>query len=336
MLATAFVLTVGAGFFAIPTIRKAFEPTIPTPITQVANSNAGPRHANPASPNIKKEKPRRIWCAYEPKHEKLLIYLEAEGEKIKGSELGSASLVPVSETFEGSKPLAVACRTDGTIWWVSEEAAYNGTIVPREDGCCTIKDAVEIEHAKIPEYQVPGTKVMAAGILWPVGEQTPYIATITNTGYFQAFRAPLTGPTISENFLIGLESTRWPPTIARAVLGVLSANEFVLIPLGNKDSPLNSNITFFYYLQWRGSSYNDFSKTAIVRKIDIQKEFRPDLRTIFDVSPPIYDEDRGGWVSLFNGITSARKVVELDIGLKPIDVLEQERKAVESKKIEGK
>ncbi len=325
ILIATTLLTLGAGILAVPTVSRIFGPA-----KQAENARVISPISDKSSHVPKQKKLRRVWCSYSPAHEAIIAYMEKRGESTKGGELGSGFLFPASKAFEGTKPLAVACHTNGAIWWVSETTAYSGRLVPIGDDCCSVNEVTEVSYTKLSEYLTPETRVIAASIWWPLSEQAPYIATITNTGYFQAFRAPLNEPTPSEHFVVELGSKRWPQNITGAVLGMLSKYEFALIPLGDKDSK-DGGVTYFYYFKCPEGSYNDPGDMTISRT-DLIKGWRSDLKTVFASSPIIYEEDEGGWISTIRGITTHGEIVSLNVLIKPRDVLEKERKDAGSKK----
>jgi hypothetical protein len=251
---------------------------------------------------VQQEEKRRLWCRFEPLHEKLFVYVENKSEdKVKGKELGTPFLIDPSPSFENSKPLAVKCREDGTIWWVSKNTAYKGILIPQDKSCCDIRILQKISHVIHPLYREPGRNVIAADIFFPKSKSTPYIATITNDGLLHSFRPSINGGMKEGEFLyLSMPQSsekwyRWPKYVQKAVLTFLSANEVSIIPIGDGN---RVNVYSFYYV----------GEDNIANNLSVIKR---DMKTIIDATRPIYTPEKG-WVSTIKLLMKNGKVEEIE------------------------
>lgn len=261
-------------------------------------------------PVAMQEPTKRLWCSKAPLlgDGNLVAYAEKTHRK-KGAELGVSGVVNASHVFDDSKQLAFTCAEDGTVWWVTEKFVYIGKLTSTDDSCCTLTIDQKIAHAHVPEYNMPGVSVLAASIWLAAGESVPVIATITNTGWFQAFRLPPGHPVIEEKFIYRLwgspnlsEQNLRPQNVTGAVIGVLNSSEFSVIPFGNSHT--------YFYFKWPEGPYRALVEPR-VWIMDI-RDNEKDFKHITGASPVGYDEerDRTGWtVTIFGFNTSMSPVI---------------------------
>ncbi|VVC03468.1 Uncharacterised protein [Candidatus Bilamarchaeum dharawalense] len=267
---------------------------------------------------IQPQKPR-IWCSHGVYSEGLMVYTESD-QKEKGRELGKPSLVSLSDF---SKPLAVSCQEDGTVWLVNSKTIIKGKI-SSDPTCCSVDLEQEISHTRAPEYQIDGAEVVAASIWLPAGGSRPAVATVTNNGWFQVFMPPSDGPVVQENFIFSLkdnpllkENVKWPEKVTGAAVGVLGPNEFAIIPFGE-------NTHIIYYVKWPGGPYKALVPVDLW-SMDMRTEF-PNLVSINGSLPVIFNADRGGWVTRLQVITTDKGQTEIPTVVKPREILLQEQK----------
>ncbi|MFH1520865.1 MAG: hypothetical protein ABID61_04420 [Candidatus Micrarchaeota archaeon] len=267
-------------------------------------------------------KPGRFWCSKDPLlgDGTVVAYVE-KTMRTKGSELGVAGVVDASRVFDGSKQLAFTCAEDGTVWWVTEKFVYVGRLAS-SDECCTLNIEQKIPHAQVPEYHMPGVSVLAASIWLPVGESTPVVATITNTGWFQAFKLPKGNLSIDEKFIYRLwgspslsEQELRPQNVTGASIGVLNTREFSVVPFGDSHT--------YFYFRWPGGQYRELVQPD-VWIMDI-RDVERDFNHITGASPIGYDEerDRTGWTVTISGVNNVGSQVILPRVVKPQQLLQQ-------------
>lgn len=272
---------------------------------------------------LEPERPGRIWCSMDPAlgDGDIVAYAERVHRQ-KGAELGVAGIVHASPVFDNSKQLAFTCTEDGTVWWVTEKFVYAGKLSASDAGCCTLTIEQKIPHAQVPEYTAPGVSVLAASIWLPVGESVPVIATITNTGWFQAFTLPQNSPTIQEKFIYRLwgsstltEQKLRPQNVTGAVIGVLNSTEFSVVPFGDSHT--------YFYFKWPGGPYRELVEPEVYI-MDI-REFETDFDRITGASSIGYDEDRDrtGWTVTIFGINNSSSQVILPRVVRPQQLLLQ-------------
>ncbi|MBI5051350.1 hypothetical protein HZC08_01185 [Candidatus Micrarchaeota archaeon] len=282
LLGAAALLFAGAGAL---TAHRLFKPKeVPLPV-------------NLSSPTP------RVWCFREkPTPDSLTVYTESLSKSRKGTQIGSAATLKLPNP---ESSLASACDLAGNLWWVTSTSVFKGKII---NG--SVEDITQIDHTRAPEYRFPGTKVISADLMWLEGEERPYIITLTNTGYFQAFRLPTKDFGIRENFIIRLsapdmpECEIWP--LKNAVVGVIDANHFSVIPLQSK--PIFIQITF------PGSKYKKGQITT-VETSDIRLR-DPSVKTIESVQPVVWDETRGGLATIVTFMHNDGNSIQLPILVK--------------------
>lgn len=268
-------------------------------------------------------KPGRIWCSTDPAlgDGNVMAYAERAKSR-KGAELGVAGVVNASHVFDGSKQLTFTCAEDGTVWWVTEKFVYIGKLISSDNSCCTLSIEQKIPHAQVPEYTAPGVSVLAASIWLPVGESVPVIATITNTGWFQAFKLPQNGPTIREKFLYRLWGSQnleqqglRPQNVTGAAIGVLNSTEFSVIPFGDSHT--------YFYFKWPGGPYRELVQPE-VWIMDV-RDVETDFDRITGASSIGYDEDRDrtGWTVTIFGVNNSSSQVMLPRVVRPQQLLPQ-------------
>ncbi len=346
MLAATVVFTLATGGLAFRTAPRMLEMINKPNAVLVSNAHS---QVPTTTSQPKQERPRRVWCNYEPKYDKLMVYLEKEEKPPNGSEIGDGYLLDVSDAFEGTKPLAVKCNIhgDGTVWWISSESIYRGVIIPRRDECCDIVDVAELSHTDLPEHKLPDTKMIAADIWWPVGEETPYAVTITNTGIIQMLYLPknelITERPNKFNGLEIFEDKKWRKHIAEVVIKIIDNARFVVIPLGYKNSKSNDyRITFFYYIMCNNGLCNDHTDRLNITVMGVEetiidtdgKKIPEGIRTIYAASPIRYNEEWVTWRVDLEMITIDGKIQYKNVKVEPPEVIEEKRKDRKQKEAE--
>ncbi|MBN1169979.1 hypothetical protein JXA56_03060 [Candidatus Micrarchaeota archaeon] len=198
-------------------------------------------------------------------------------------------------------PLDYFCTYSGHLFWLTnnhlhvKKLSIKGTAVEAEE---LFKD----KHTRPDEYNVPGVSILS-GDIWdnPGTEwENITIATITNTGMFQAIRYSL--PDIANNtpdratkeLSLLSEKNRWSSVVADAVVKIIGEELFVVISTGKKGE---AEVKKFYNISFEGPKGSRFSERMMAVTPKELWMLYPDLHNIAEISSPIrYDSGLGGWV----------------------------------------
>lgn len=256
----------------------------------------------------------------------LMVYVQ-DGTS-KGKELGREVSLDFSQLDiqGGEEPLAYFCTSSGHLFWVTKDTVYVRRI-SLEDDKLGVDKVLNASHIKPDEYAVPGVKVISADIWRNPDEswENITVATLTNTGLFQAARysleASATGNLDRAIFDLASslkEENRWPEKgVSGGVVRVLDNEMFVVIPLGKKGQ---GSIRSFYNIIFegeRGKSFTD--RTMGIRMMKLWKN-NPELKNITDISSPVrYDRSLGGWIVNLTGEDQSGKLFQMFPILTPLE-----------------
>lgn len=255
-----------------------------------------------AKPEASKGEKSHYSC-YDYKDGILRVYVEKDPKKM--GRLGQEFPLQFSELgiTEKGEPLAYFCTYSGHLFWVTPEDVHIRKI-SIEKGTVKVEKVLDERHVDPDEYKVPGTRVISADI-WHNPEerwQRITVATLTNTGLFQAARYSVDAQ-IDDNPKRGIynlmydnhlkKRNRWPQSgIKSGAIGILSGNEFSIIPLGEQGK---DSVVVFYYIENKGADLFSTEKWNFhpIRLTD----GNPDLKNIFAITKPIrYEKKYGGWI----------------------------------------
>jgi hypothetical protein len=233
---------------------------------------------------------------------KLRLY--SEGTAAQGKELGSERPLPFKNLGikSDAQPLSYFCTRSGHLFWVTDEHVFIRRIALKA-GSVSVEKVLDARHVDPDEYAVPGTRIISADI-WrnPDGRYDDItVATLSNTGLFQAARYSLLGlaRNDTDRAIYDLRSklkqgNRWPEGIERASLRALGRNTFVAIPLGEEG---RANVTNFYHLELTAKRGQTFVSGRIHTETMKLTSTHEGLKNIFAITSPIrYNRDLGGWV----------------------------------------
>jgi hypothetical protein len=275
---------------------------------------------------------RRYACYYDPQAEPKrghVVYVGQQekpnpGDK-KPRELGKPCVVDIKTFFDSAKPLAMECHEDGTVLYVTADSIYEAKISNDEKECATFKVMQRIPYTNIPEFTGrfkgahENAKVIAADLFWPVEKSTAVVAIVTDSGLFMVFNSPKASTQdISEKFLwdvanqgnFYIKQHVWPGRVTGAVVGILNRKEFAIIPIGGS----TVNTKYVYVLKYSKDVYGDGEIEPFVEALG---ERRPGFETIIDATTIVYDEVRGGLVTLITGQKNDGSLVSIDLIVKP-------------------
>jgi hypothetical protein len=238
---------------------------------------------------------------------KLRVY--SEGKSLPGEELGrETSLSFSSLKIKGNaEPLAYFCTHSGHLFWVTDERIFIRRI-SLQDNDTNVEKVLDARHVDPDEYAIPGTKIISADV-WrnPVeGFENITVATLSNTGLFQAARYSLVGlaRNDTDRAIYDLRAklrkgNRWPEDIRRGSLRALDSHTFVAIPLGERGKGVVRN---FYHLELTAKRGQTFVSGKIHTETMKLESTAEGLRNIFEITSPIrYNRDLGGWVVNLTG-----------------------------------
>lgn len=261
---------------------------------------------------------QRIRC-YEYKNKELRVYIEknTKTETETGKEIPlSYSQLNIKDENNNARPLAYFCNHAGYLFWITTDTIYIRRIIIGNEKL-GINNVLETKHIEPDEYAVPGVKVVSADV-WR-NPEAPWenitIATLTNTGLFQAVRYSMEALVKGKPERRILDLTRkldaedrWPERgVVSGAVGVLDGEKFSIIPIGDRRK---GNVRMFYHLALEGKgSFGE--KLAGVNTMYLSKN-HPGLKNVFGITKPIrYERKLGGWVVNLIGERRDGKVVHI-------------------------
>ena len=182
-------------------------------------------------------------------------------------------------------------------------------------------------HIKPDEYAEPGVRVVSADIWRNPDEswENITVATLTNTGLFQAARYSLEAlasgnPDRAIFDLTGSlkKENQWPEKgVSGGIVRVLDNEMFVVIPLGKRGK---GSVRSFYNIIFEGERGEPFTeRTMGIRMMQLWKN-NPELKNIVDISSPVrYDRSLGGWVVNLTGENQRGKLFQMFPILTPVE-----------------
>ncbi|MCI0503605.1 hypothetical protein L0Y65_02730 [Candidatus Micrarchaeota archaeon] len=236
----------------------------------------------------------------------LKVYVES-GRR-GSSELGQELALSSPKLGVEGEPLASFCTSSGHLISVNRDKVFIRRL-RYANGALSVDRILESTHTAPDEYAVPGVRVVSADI-WR-NPDAPYdqitIATITNTGLFQAARYSLEG-VASNNPDHGLfdltrkiqVQNRWPEhDVAAASVHVLDSEMFAVVPLGERGK---GAVRGFYNIVFTGKRGTPFySREMDIRTMKLHANF-PELQNVFEISEATrYDRSLGGWIINLRG-----------------------------------
>lgn len=239
---------------------------------------------------------------------RLTVYVEDRAGRSKG-ELGSEMPMNAADLMikDSQDPLAFFCTSSGHLLWVTKDTVYVRKL-SQDNGSLKASKVLDISHISPDEYAVPGVKVISADI-WRNPDarwQEITVATLTNTGLFQAARYSLEGfvKNDQDRAIFDLSrklnpENRWPKEVAGGVVRIIDSEKFVVIPIGEKGK---GEVRNFYHIALAGKPGETFYSREM--KIDTMKLWmtNPELKNILGLSSPVrYDRQLGGWVANLDG-----------------------------------
>ena len=253
-----------------------------------------------------KESKTGVFCQHDPKTDDLFVFDSDRSD----SQVILPAKIKITDFSNSTKPLALVCSSEGILWWIDTTSLYKSQM-KLENGQIKVEALQQFEYTLLPEYKEGGARVAGADILLLASDQIPYVATVTNNGWFEAFRPPKSGPSIEDKYLIPFrgdgcklaEEDRWPGSVSSVVVGVLGSGQFSIIPVCNTTSK-DCQTARYYYI---GVS----NKHGEIQPVIYTFDLREDISTIVSITSAAkiqYDEDRGGWVSKIVGIDTEDKL----------------------------
>jgi len=197
--------------------------------------------------------------------------------------------VSLSSLFKGQIPagtiLKVASGGNDSLWVVTDKDIYSTTIFRLGNGKFSARVDQKWSHTiTLPEYKHPPGDVIAADILQH--KKRIYVATISNTGIFQAFIIPASGQyLLSEKFNIPVSLPGWPKNVSGALIRLLSPDDFSIIPIGS--DPVIQYI--------RKAPGYDEGLPIETKPLELDHLGTP-VRILRAIEPIHFDPNRGGWV----------------------------------------
>jgi hypothetical protein len=277
-----------------------------------------PRHLPP------EREPAKMRC-YDYGGKTLMVYVQNE---TNGKELGKEVSLdfPQLGIQDGEEPLAYFCTSSGHLFWVTNDSVYVRRI-SLEDDQLRVEKVLNASHIKPDEYAEPGVKVISADIWRNPGEswENITVATLTNTGLFQAARYSLEALASGnlDRAIFDLasrlkEENRWPEEgVSGGVVRVLDNEMFVAIPLGKRGQ---GSVRSFYNIIFEGERGKPFTdRTMGISTMKLWKN-NPELKNLIGISSSVrYDRSLGGWVVNLTGENQSGKLFQMLPLLTPVE-----------------